>query len=436
MKLIVIGCGYVGLTTGTCFAEMGNDVFCVDKNSSKIDMLLHGQTPFYEPELDELVKRNMSNGRLKFDNKIVVDNADVVICSVGTPTQSNGETYLVDVFEVARQVGNLMNGDLVFVMKSTVPVGVTLECKRIIQSELDKRRKDFDIQVVSNPEFLRQGSAVKDTMTPDRIVVGIESDMAKKKLQSLYTPLVRTGKPLIFTDISSAELTKYASNAFLSMKISFINELSELCDANGANVREVSKAIGLDDRIGSRFLHAGIGYGGSCLGKDNKSLINQAKKFNIDLGILTSVELRNKRQKGIVINKIQDCLGSLNGKTIGILGLSFKPKTDDLRDASSHDIVRKLLNLGAKVKIFDPVALDKFIKLYSSDNLFKANSMYDVADSADVVVVLTEWDEFRNMDFDKVKSLMNGDLLIDGRNIYNPVLVKKAGLKYSGIGVS
>jgi len=436
MKIIVIGCGYVGLATGTGFAEMGNEVVCVDKNIEKINMLNNGGMPLYEPGLQELVDRNMSNGRLKFVDKMTVDNVDIVICAVGTPTGKNGQTDLTDIFEVAYLVGKNINGDVVFVMKSTVPVGTTLQCKRIIQDEVFVRGKDFNVQVVSNPEFLRQGVAVKDTLTPDRIVVGVEDDKSKKIMKTLYGSLERIGKPLVFMSIESAELTKYAANAFLSMKISFINEMADLCDSNGANIREVAEGIGLDRRIGSRFLHAGIGYGGSCLGKDNKSLISQAKKFNKNLDILSAVELRNKKQKEIILNKLERHLGNLNGKVIGILGLSFKPKTDDLRNAPSRNIVEKLLNMGATIKVYDPISGDNFMQFYNSADLIKVSGMYDSAKEADALVVLTEWDEFRNPDFDKIKSLMKGTLLIDGRNIYDPALVKEVGLKYSGIGIN
>lgn len=414
MKILVIGCGYVGLTTGTCFAEMGNEVVCVDKNLDRIKQLQNGKMPLYEPGLEELVERNVENGRLSFSTKIDARDKEIIICAVGTPTKENGETDLTDVYEVTREVGKTANKDAVFVMKSTVPVGTNLECKKYV-----------NCHVVDNPEFLRQGAAVKDTMTPDRIVVGVESDYAKKVMEKLFNPIVRTGKPLIFMDIASAELTKYAANAFLSTKISFINEMADLCDANGANVREVAKAIGLDDRIGPRFLHAGIGYGGSCLGKDNKSLINQAEKLDRNLEIVKAVEYRNKMQKALVIEKLKNHLGDLNGKTIALLGLSFKPKTDDLRDAPSQIIIKQLKDNGVKIKLYDPVV-----------DMDKEDDPYQAAKDADAVIVLTEWDEFRNLDFEKLKSLMNGNLVIDGRNIYDPELVKKAGLTYSGIGVS
>ena len=412
MKILIVGCGYVGLTTGTCFAEIGNDVVCVDKNKDKINQLKKGEMPLFEPGLKELVERNVKNKRLLFVQKIDASDFDIVICAVGTPIQENGEPDLSDVFEVAKTVGKTIRPESIFVMKSTVPVGTTLECKKYL-----------NCHVASNPEFLRQGAAVKDTMTPDRIVVGVEDDESKKMIKKLYRPFIRTDKPLLFMDIASAELTKYAANAFLSMKISFINEIADLCDTNGANIREVARAIGLDDRIGPRFLHAGIGYGGSCLGKDNKALITQAERLGKDMIIIKAVEERNNRQKQLVIKKLKDHLGNLNGKTVAILGLSFKPKTDDLRDAPSQEIIKRLIGEGAEVNTYDPVV---------STN---SNGPYDVARNVDAIVVLTEWDEFRNLNFEKIKLIMKGNLIIDGRNIYDPELVKKAGLTYSGIGV-
>ncbi|MBD3157060.1 nucleotide sugar dehydrogenase [Candidatus Peregrinibacteria bacterium] len=414
MKILVIGCGYVGLTTGTCFAEMGNEVVCSDNDTEKIDNLKSGTMPLYEPGLEELVKRNVNDKRLSFSTNSNAHDKDIIICAVGTPTKEDGQTDLTDVYKVAKEVGKTARKDAVFVMKSTVPVGTNMKCKQYLPCH-----------VASNPEFLRQGAAVKDTMTPDRIVVGVESDYTKKRMEQLFSPIVRTGKPLLCMDIASAELTKYAANAFLSTKISFINEIADLCDGNGANIRNVARGIGLDDRIGPRFLQAGIGYGGSCLGKDNKSLINQAEKVGRHLGIVKAAEARNEKQKDSVIEKLYNHFGELDGKIIVLLGLSFKPKTDDLRDAPSQEIIKKLEQKGATVRTYDPVAKTK-----------KTTDMYEAMNGADAIVLLTEWDEFRNLDFEKAKACMKGDLLIDGRNIFSPELVKKAGLTYSGIGVS
>ncbi len=414
MKILVIGCGYVGLTTGTCFAEIGNEVVCSDNNKEKIDKLKSGKMPLYEPGLEELIERNINDKRLSFSTNVNANDKDIIICAVGTPTKEDGQTDLTDVYEVAKEVGKTAQKDAVFVMKSTVPVGTNLKCKKYLSCH-----------AVSNPEFLRQGAAVKDTMTPDRIVIGAESDYAKKRMEQLFRPIVRTGKPLLFMDIASAELTKYAANAFLSTKISFINEIADLCDGNGANVRNVAKGIGLDDRIGPRFLQAGIGYGGSCLRKDNKSLINHAEKLGKRLEIIRAVEARNERQKDLIIEKLDNHFDELSGKAIALLGLSFKPKTDDLRDAPSQEIIKKLQSKGAVIQAYDPLAKTEKLK-----------NMYEAMNGADAVILITEWDEFRNLDFEKAKACMRGDLFIDGRNIFSPELVKKAGLTYSGIGVS
>jgi len=426
MKIFVIGCGYVGLATGTCLAEVGNDVVCVDKDTDKIAKINNGEMPLYEPELQELLKKNVDAGRLRFSTEIInTDNVDIVICAVGTPTKENGEADLTDVFDVVKSVGQKLNRNSVFIMKSTVPVGTTIECK-----------KKLNCQIISNPEFLRQGSAIKDTMTPDRIVVGTEDEKVKKIIEALYAPFISEGRPIVFMDIVSAELSKYAANAFLSTKISFINEIADFCEVSGANIKHVAKAIGLDSRIGQNFLNAGIGYGGGCLGKDNKALISQAKKIGKNLDIITAVESRNEKQKNIVLEKLIKHFGDLNGHTICILGLSFKPKTDDLRDAPSNKIVKNLLQSGAMVKVYDPVSADKFIEFHGTKNISKASGMYEAGKDADAVIITTEWDEFKDMDFNKMKSLMKGSLLIDGRNICDPALAKKAGLKYIGIGVS
>jgi len=423
MKILVIGCGYVGLATGTCLAEVGNEVVCVDKNVDKITGLQKGEMPLYEPELQGLLKKNVDEGRLKFGTEIV--NADIAICAVGTPTKENGETDLTDVFDVAKSVGEKMNQDGVFIMKSTVPVGTTLECKKFL-----------NCHVVSNPEFLRQGAAIQDTMAPDRIIIGTQNKEVEKIMENLYAPFVGEGRPIVFMDIASAELSKYAANAFLSTKISFINEMADFCSASGANIKQVANAIGLDSRIGPKFLNAGIGYGGGCLGKDNKSLIGQAKKIGKNLDIVTAVEARNEMQKNLILKKFEEHFGDLNGHTICLLGLSFKPKTDDLRDAPSNEIVKKLLQSGAIIKVYDPVSADKFIQLHGAQNILKAPDMYEAGRGADAIVITTEWDEFKDMDFNKMKALMKGSLLVDGRNICDPALVKNAGLKYIGIGVS
>ena len=412
---MVIGCGYVGLTTGACLAEIGNEVVCVDRDLNKIRLLKNGKSPIYEQGLEELIVKNAKDKRLFFTDEIDASNCDVVFCAVGTPTEENGETDLSDVFEVAKKVGESIKPNAIFIIKSTVPVGTTLQCKRYTNSF-----------IAFNPEFLRQGSAVKDTMNPDRIIVGTDHDEVKEKIKKLYKPFLREDNQILFMDIASAELAKYAANAFLSMKISFINEIADLCDASGANIHRIAEAIGLDKRIGMDFLRAGIGYGGSCLGKDNRSLINQAGKLGKEVNIIKAVEDRNEKQKKLILKKLQEYIQDLNGKTIALLGLSFKPGTDDLRDAPSQIIIEELKKAGAQIKAYDPVS--------KAGN--KENNAYDTVKNADALVLLTEWDEFKNLDFVKVKTLMKGNLLIDGRNIYDPILVKKAGLKYIGIGVS
>ncbi|MBA4336571.1 UDP-glucose 6-dehydrogenase [bacterium] len=417
MKILVIGCGYVGLATGTCLAEAGNEVVCIDKNAEKIAGLQKGEMPINEPELKDLVVKNLAAGKLEFGTDIV--DAQVVICAVGTPTKEDGQADLSDVFDVAKSVGEAVLGDYIFVMKSTVPVGTTLKCREFLKGN-----------VVSNPEFLRQGAVIRDTMNPDRIVIGTENKEDAEVMKSLYAPFTDEKRPMVFTDVASAELSKYAANAFLSTKISFINEMADLCGATGANVKDVSKVMGLDSRIGPEFLRAGVGYGGGCLGKDNKSLVSQAQKVGINMGIIKAVELKNENQKNIVMEKLTEHFGNLAGYTICILGLSFKPKTDDLRDAPSMEAVKKLLAAGAKIKVYDPVVS------LGKENVVKASSLYEAAKDADAVLVMTEWDEFLNIDFDQLKNEMKGDLLIDGRNMFDPALVKKAGLKYIGVGVS
>ena len=401
-------------------------------------MIRNGRMPLYEPGLQELVERNMHNKRLRFADDIAACDlsADIVICAVATPTKTSGETDLSDVYDVARLAGKNVEGSFVFVIKSTVPVGTTRECKKILLEERNRSNKKDTIDVVFNPEFLRQGSAIKDTLNPDRIVVGIENNAARQVMEQLYGPLLRTGKPLICMDISSAELTKYAANAFLSTKISFINELAELCDARGADVRNISEAIGLDRRIGPHFLRAGIGYGGSCLGKDNKSLIYQAEQSGCILSIIRAVEKRNEKQKTMIMQKLKQYVGDLSGKKIAVLGLSFKPKTDDLREAPSHCIVDFLRKQKARVSVYDPVSTSLFMREHKGKEIVAAQNVYDAALQADAVAILAEWDEFRTIDFMKLARNMNGTVLIDGRNMYDPSLVKKAGLTYSGIGVA
>jgi len=442
MKISVIGTGYVGLVSGTCFADMGYEVMCIDVDKKKIDMLKKGILPIYEPGLEELVLRNSKEGRLHFstDIKSAVDFADIVISAVGTPTDKNHRADIKSVIEVAKSFGENVSKYTVFVTKSTVPVGTNEMCKEIISKEIKKRNVKVDFDIVSNPEFLREGCAIKDTITPDRIVVGVESEKAKKMMEKLYKPIVRTGKPLMITDIKSAEVIKYAANSFLATKISFINEMSNFCECIGADITEVAKGIGLDGRIGSRFLHAGIGYGGSCFPKDVQALIQKGKEVFHNFKILEAVEEVNARQKERLFIHLKKVYPNLNGKKIAMLGLSFKPKTDDMRDAPSLVVIKKLLDDKAEVSVFDPVAMNNTKIILKKDEGIRGNkvifaeNVFDCVRGADAVMLLTEWDEFRALDLKKIKELMKGNLLIDGRNVYDKEDVKKAGLEYISIG--
>lgn len=432
MKITVIGTGYVGLVTGTCFAELGNEVFCLDIDQNKIDNLKNGKIPIYEPGLEELVLRNQKEGRLHFstDIKAGIEVAEIIFSAVGTPPDKDHRADLSAVKAVAKNVGQYLNGYKVFVNKSTVPVGTSNLVKEII-AEHSQNKFPFDI--VDNPEFLREGSAVKDFLNPDRIVCGIESDRAKEQMEKLYMPLVRAGRPLLFTDIHSAEVIKYASNSFLATKISFINEVANFCELVGADITMVAKGMGLDDRIGPRFLHAGIGYGGSCFPKDVQAFIQTGKDKGYAFKILEQVEKVNESQKLKIIEKISHEIPNLNGKTIGVWGLAFKPKTDDMREAPSLYIIPKLLEMGAKIQAFDPVACENAHKIFDGKLDFK-NSPFEAAKDADILLLLTEWDEFRSIDLARIKNEMRGSHFFDGRNVYDPIEMKKLGFSYFSIG--
>jgi len=433
MKITVIGTGYVGLVTGTCFAELGNEVICVDIDKSKIENLKKGIIPIYEPGLKELVLRNHKEKRLHFtiDAKSAIESAEVVFSAVGTPPDKDHRADLTAVMKVAQTFGKSLNGYKVFVNKSTVPVGTSERVREVIAKE--SGNKDFD--VVDNPEFLREGTAVKDFMNPDRIVVGLNksSKKARELVEKLYAPLVRAGRPLLFTDIHSAEIIKYASNSFLATKISFINEIANFCELVGADVTEVAKGIGLDDRIGPRFLHAGIGYGGSCFPKDVQAFIQTGKDNGYEFLILEATEEVNQTQKLRIFNKLRDEIGDLNGKKVAIWGLAFKPKTDDMREAPAIITIEKLLEHGAKVEVFDPVASENARSIFG-DRIKYAKTPYEAVSKAYALLIITEWDEFRAIDLERVKKLMSGDLICDGRNIYSPRDVKAMGFKYKSIG--
>ena len=435
MNIAIVGTGYVGLVSGACFAEMGIDVTCVDINPEKIKCLLNGEIPIYEPGLDDLVKRNVEAGRLHFTKDLTtcLDNVEVVFSAVGTPPDEDGSADLQYVLEVARTFGRNIKKYTILVTKSTVPVGTAKKVKAVIKEELTKRGEQIDFEVASNPEFLKEGAAIKDFMSPDRVVVGIESDRAKKVMERLYRPFQMNNYRLYFMDIPSAEMTKYAANAMLATRISFMNDIANLCDLVGANVDMVRKGIGADTRIGSKFLYPGCGYGGSCFPKDVKALARTAREYGYTMGVIEAVEAVNERQKEIVVKKLQDKLGTLRGKTIALWGLAFKPETDDMREAPALVVIEKLLEAGASVKVYDPVAMDE-CRRRIGDRVVYCKDMYDVVIDADALAVLTEWKEFRIPSWSVIKRVMKQSVLVDGRNIYSKDEVIAEGFEYAAIG--
>jgi UDPglucose 6-dehydrogenase len=435
MNIAIVGTGYVGLVSGACFAEMGIDVTCVDINPEKIKCLLNGEIPIYEPGLDDLVKRNVEAGRLHFTTDLTtcLDNVEVVFSAVGTPPDEDGSADLQYVLEVARTFGQHIKKYTILVTKSTVPVGTAKKVKAVIEEELTKRGEQIDFEVASNPEFLKEGAAIKDFMSPDRVVVGVESDRAKKVMERLYRPFQMNNYRLYFMDIPSAEMTKYAANAMLATRISFMNDIANLCDLVGANVDMVRKGIGADTRIGSKFLYPGCGYGGSCFPKDVKALAHTAREYGYTMGVIEAVEAVNERQKEIVVKKLQDKLGTLRGKTIALWGLAFKPETDDMREAPALVVIEKLLEAGASVKVYDPVAMDE-CRRRIGDRVVYCKDMYDVVIDADALAVLTEWKEFRIPSWSVIKRVMKQPVLVDGRNIYSKDEVIAEGFEYAAIG--
>lgn len=435
MNIAIVGTGYVGLVSGACFAEMGIDVTCVDINPEKIKCLLNGEIPIYEPGLDDLVKRNVEAGRLHFTTDLTtcLDNVEVVFSAVGTPPDEDGSADLQYVLEVARTFGRNIKKYTILVTKSTVPVGTAKKVKAVIKEEQTKRGEQIDFEVASNPEFLKEGAAIKDFMSPDRVVVGIESDRAKKVMERLYRPFQMNNYRLYFMDIPSAEMTKYAANAMLATRISFMNDIANLCDLVGANVDMVRKGIGADTRIGSKFLYPGCGYGGSCFPKDVKALARTAREYGYTMGVIEAVEAVNERQKEIVVKKLQDKLGTLRGKTIALWGLAFKPETDDMREAPALVVIEKLLEAGASVKVYDPVAMDE-CRRRIGDRVVYCKDMYDVVIDADALAVLTEWKEFRIPSWSVIKRVMKQPVLVDGRNIYSKDEVIAEGFEYAAIG--
>lgn len=432
MKVCVVGTGYVGLVAGTCFAEYGNDVICVDKDAKKIDDLKRGVIPIYEPGLSELVERNHKEGRLKFTTSLpeAVVASEFVFIAVGTPTSDNGSADLRFVFAVAEEVGKAMDGYKIIVDKSTVPVGTADKVKEILTKFT---KHPFD--VVSNPEFLKEGAAIEDFMRPERVVIGAESEKAAKKMSELYSPFVLNGNPIITMSIRSAELTKYACNAFLATKISFVNEIANLCDAVGANYDDVRRGMGTDSRIGRQFLYAGIGYGGSCFPKDVRALLRTAEEVNAPMHIIQSVEDVNEKQKTRLTDKIFQHFGSqdMKGKTFGIWGLAFKPGTDDMREAPSIPLIYELHKNGAKIQAFDPAAMETS-KYYFDGKVEYKKDAYSALQGADALLLLTEWREFREPDFQKIKSLLKSPLIFDGRNQYKPQMMAELGFSYYSIG--
>ncbi|MEW6108841.1 MAG: UDP-glucose/GDP-mannose dehydrogenase family protein [Nitrospirota bacterium] len=432
MHIGIIGTGYVGLVTGVCFAEFGVFVTCIDKDGDKIKSLKKGEIPFYEPGLDDLVKKNIKNGRLRFSTKVhdAVENSLVIFIAVGTPPRGDGSADMRYVESVAGEIADNINGYKVIVTKSTVPVGTGARLRDIISKRL---REQVDFDIVSNPEFLREGSAIEDFMRPNRVVIGARSQQAVAILKDLYRPLYLIETPFVVTNIETAELIKYASNSFLATKISFINEISNLCDKVGADVHMVAKGMGLDQRIGSKFLHPGPGYGGSCFPKDTRALLTIASNHGVELGVVKSAVDANERQKWHMVEKIKAAMGEVKGKTIAILGLAFKPNTNDMREAPSIEIIESLLKGKAKIKAFDPVAMDD-AKMIFKNNIKYANDAYDCIKGSDAVVIVTEWNEFRNLELAKIKKMLGSPYFFDFRNIYEPDKMKKLGFKYFCVG--
>ncbi|MCA1908085.1 MAG: UDP-glucose/GDP-mannose dehydrogenase family protein [Magnetospirillum sp.] len=432
MRIAMIGTGYVGLVSGTCFSEFGIDVVCVDKDAGKIEKLHQNIMPIYEPGLDELVADNVRAGRLSFttDLKAAVKDADAVFIAVGTPSRrGDGHADLSYVYAAAEEIADAMTGYTVVVTKSTVPVGTGDEVEAIIR----KRRPDAQFDVVSNPEFLREGSAINDFMRPDRVVIGTESDKARAVMKQLYRVLYLIETPIVFTSRRTSELIKYAGNTFLATKITFINEIADLCEKVGANVHDVAKGIGLDGRIGKKFLHPGPGYGGSCFPKDTLALVKTARDYDAPLRIVeTVVDVNDKRKKAMAERVVAACGGSVAGKTVAVLGLTFKPNTDDMRDSPSLDIVPALVAAGATVKAFDPEGMEEAKKLLGG--ISYCNDSYETLQGADCLVIITEWNEFRALNLTKVKAAMTSPVVVDLRNVYDPVEMKEAGFAYTSIG--
>lgn len=435
MNIAIVGTGYVGLVSGACFAEVGIDVTCVDIDADKIEKLKEGKIPIYEPGLEDLVTRNTKAGRLHFttDLRNCIDNTDVVFCAVGTPPDEDGSADLRYVEAVAREFGSLINRYTIFVTKSTVPVGTYRIVRRVIDEELARRGVSVEFDLASNPEFLKEGAAIKDFMSPDRVVIGTDSARARKKMERLYRPFLLNNFRVIFMDIASAEMTKYAANSMLATRISFMNDIANLCELVGADANMVRKGIGTDARIGTKFLYPGCGYGGSCFPKDVKALAKTGRDAGYSMSIIEAVERVNDRQKHIVFDKLKKELGSLEGKRIALWGLAFKPETDDMREAPSLVVIDRLLKEGAAVTVYDPVAMDE-CRRRIGDTVSYARDMYDATMDADALALLTEWKQFRLPSWRVVHKAMRGNIVVDGRNIYDAAELAEEGFIYKCIG--
>lgn len=437
MNIAIVGTGYVGLVSGACFAETGATVTCVDVDEKKIEALKNGIIPIYEPGLDELVIKNVKAGRLKFSTSLpdIINEQEIVFTAVGTPPDEDGSADLKYVLQVAKTIGENLNRYLVVVTKSTVPVGTSRKVYDAIKSELDKRGVDVSFDVASNPEFLKEGNAIKDFMSPDRVVIGVDSDRAKKILTKLYKPFLINNFRVIFMDIPSAEMTKYAANSMLATRISFMNDIANLCELVGADVNKVRAGIGSDTRIGRKFLYAGCGYGGSCFPKDVKALIKTADDNGYSLEVLKAVERVNERQKGVLFEKLKRSFGgeTLTGRTVALWGLAFKPETDDMRESTALVVIRKLLAEGCIVKAYDPEAMNECRRIMG-DSITYCNDMYEAAQGADALMLLTEWKEFRLPDWDAIGKSMKRKLVLDGRNIYDKEDLNEHGFEYHCIG--
>jgi UDPglucose 6-dehydrogenase len=430
MNITMMGTGYVGLVTGSCFAETGNEVICVDIDEAKIEALRRGRVPFYEPGLEELIQRNAKEKRLTFstDWAAAVQKSETVFIAVGTPQSKEGHADTTQVFAAADQIARAVNGPKIVVTKSTVPVGTTAEVQKVIRS-----RVSWPVSVVSNPEFLKEGAAVEDFMGPDRVVLGGDDSASLEALKALYEPFLRTGNPVIVTDSRSAEMSKYASNALLATKISFINEIAGLCDKEGADVEHVRRVVGLDRRIGPHFIFPGLGYGGSCFPKDIRAIIAMGEGV-LPMRLLRAVDEVNERQRGLFLERLKEVFGAdLSGMKFAIWGLSFKPRTDDMREAPSIAVINGLLEAGAEIHVFDPEAIGPARAIYG-ERIFYGEQNYDVVRGADALLILTEWNEFRRPNFERLKKLMKQPVVFDGRNLYDPMRMRQLGFKYFSIG--